>query len=120
DPEEARAFLKGTSPPVLAALGRLELRAGRWEAAEKALARALEGMLPPEVRLAALVGLGDVLARRGDRRGAHDALLRALALAPQDASIHLRLARVLAAAASPQAAPDASEPAAPPGAAPPA
>ncbi|HKA86263.1 MAG TPA: dynamin family protein [Haliangiales bacterium] len=109
DPEEARAFLKGTSPPVLAALGRLELRAGRWEAAEKALARALEGMLPPEVRLAALVGLGDVLARRGDRRGAHDALLRALALAPQDASIHLRLARVLAAAASPEAALDAYE-----------
>jgi tetratricopeptide (TPR) repeat protein/GTP-binding protein EngB required for normal cell division len=113
DPEEARTFLKGTSPPVLAALGRLELRAGRWDAAEKALARsldpAIDRSLPDAARLPALVGLADALARRGDRRGAHDALLRALALAPQDPAIHLRLARVLAAAASPEAALDAYE-----------
>jgi tetratricopeptide (TPR) repeat protein/GTP-binding protein EngB required for normal cell division len=109
DPEEVRTPLErlardhAAPPAALAALGRLELRAGRRDAAGKALASALEAgdALPAGARAATLFGLAD-LAR--DTRTAHELVLRALAAQPKDPSGHARLARLHLATGSPEAA----------------
>jgi tetratricopeptide (TPR) repeat protein len=101
------AAAPGAAPATLAAFGRLELGAGRLEPAEKALRAALDGKLAPPTRVAALVALADVLERRRDGSGAHEQLLRALEVAPRDAAVHERLARLHLAVGNVDAALDA-------------
>lgn len=121
DLDEARAPLeKACARPdapaaALVAFGRLELHAGRVAEAiavlERALAAAATTPLASPVRGAALVALGDALARRGDFSAAHQRLLEALSVAPS-ADVHLRLARVQRAVGSIEAALAACEAAA--------
>jgi small GTP-binding protein len=105
DPEEARGPLEragraaDTSTPVLLALARLELRAGRLAEAEKALARAGES---DDVET--LTARAELALRQGDPPVAHALLLRALAAAPSRADLHLRLAAVHRAVANTEAA----------------
>ncbi len=129
DADEARAPLErliiGMEPPpaALAALGMVHLGAGRRRGRREGHGpRARHagagqprprqwrpcadgpGWRRPRPRLAALA---DALAARGDTRGAHEQILRALALAPRDPGLSLRLARLHAAADNPEAALDA-------------
>jgi lipopolysaccharide biosynthesis regulator YciM len=81
---------------VFLALGALDRRRGRIERA-KAIHRTVlaSASLPPEQRVAALVGLGRDLLAQGNERAAVGALVRAISLAPRSVATLETLARAL-------------------------
>lgn len=100
-PERARRYLEravtaaDVPPDAHVSLGRAALAMGDTAAAEQAFARARAIAEVDEDRLravaaAALAGLGDIARLRGDRAGAHEHYVRALALTPRDATLHER------------------------------
>ena len=81
---------------VFLALAALDRRRGRVERA-KAIHRTVlaSATLPPEHRVAALVGLGRDLLAQGNERAAVGALVRAISLAPRSVATLESLARAL-------------------------
>jgi len=81
---------------VFLALGALDRRRGRIERA-KAIHRTVlaSAALPPEHRVAALVGLGRDLLAQGNERAAVGALVRASSLAPRSVATLESLAKAL-------------------------
>lgn len=81
---------------VFLALAALDRRRGRIERA-KAIHRTVlaSASLPPEQRVAALVGLGRDLLAQGNERAAVGALVRAISLAPRSVATLESLARAL-------------------------
>lgn len=87
EPSDASVFL---------ALAAIDRRRGRVERA-KAIHRAVlaSADLPPEQRVAALLGLGRDLLAQGNERAAVGALVRAISLAPRSVATLESLARAL-------------------------
>ncbi|MBC8068229.1 MAG: hypothetical protein IAG13_07840, partial [Deltaproteobacteria bacterium] len=81
---------------VFLALGALDRRRGRIERA-KAIHRTVlaSSTLPPEQRVAALIGLGRDLLAQGNERAAIGALVRAISLAPRSPATLESLAMAL-------------------------
>jgi lipopolysaccharide biosynthesis regulator YciM len=87
EPSDASVFL------ALAAIDRKRGRVERAKAIHRAVLASAE--LPPEQRVAALLGLGRDLLAQGNERAAVGALVRAISLAPRSVATLESLARAL-------------------------